>query len=233
MIALMASVWVASVVGSLHCAGMCGAFACFCSAGAEGRAGAWKAQAAYHGGRLLSYATLGALAGAIGQRLDALGAASGIHHVAAILAGTLMVVWGGLTATHALGRTAARFATPVPLARALRAVRDLPHVPRALAIGMLTTLLPCGWLYAFVAGAAGSGSALRGTLFMLAFWAGTVPALLFVGVAARRALDPLRRRVPALIGALLVVLGLLTITGRTGVHAESSASGTSPHHACH
>jgi sulfite exporter TauE/SafE len=231
MIPLLGSVFVASVVGSLHCAGMCGAFACFCSAGANDRAGAWRAQAAYHAGRLVSYVVLGAVAGAIGARLDQLGAAAGVPRAAAILAGVLMVVWGGLTATRARSG-GARFSAPLPLARALRAVRELPHGPRAFAIGLLTTWLPCGWLYAFVAGAAGTGTTAGGAAFMAAFWAGTVPALGVLALVARGALDPLRRRVPALMAALLVVLGLLTLTGRIGAPVANAGAARTTH-ACH
>jgi sulfite exporter TauE/SafE len=49
---------------------------------------------------------------------------------------------------------------------------------------------------------------------MLAFWTGTLPMMLAVGVGARRAFGPLQRRLPALAAASLVVIGALTISGR-------------------
>ncbi len=58
---------------------------------------------------------------------------------------------------------------------------------------MLLSGLPCGLLYAAVAAAAATGSALAGAIAMAAFAAGTIPALAVVAVAGRAAL----RRRPA------------------------------------
>jgi len=49
---------------------------------------------------------------------------------------------------------------------------------------------------------------------MAAFWAGTVPALLAVGLGAQVLSAPLRRHVPAVTAVLLVCLGLYAILGR-------------------
>jgi sulfite exporter TauE/SafE len=49
---------------------------------------------------------------------------------------------------------------------------------------------------------------------MTAFWAGTVPALLAVGLGAQLVSAPLRRHVPAVTALLLVALGLYAIFGR-------------------
>jgi sulfite exporter TauE/SafE len=89
-----------------------------------------------------------------------------------------------------------------------------PPVSRALLLGLLTTLLPCGWLYAFVATAAGTGSAPAAMLVMGAFWLGTVPLLAGLGLATQRAFGPLRRHLPAVTAAALMIIGLLTMTGR-------------------
>jgi hypothetical protein len=51
-LALLAGVFVASLLGSLHCAGMCGGIACFVG----GTAARGRALTLYHLGRLLSYA---------------------------------------------------------------------------------------------------------------------------------------------------------------------------------
>ena len=74
---------------------------------------------------------------------------------------------------------------PIPAPAALQKIlttahtrsATLPPMAHALATGLLTTLLPCGWLYAFVALAAGTASAPLGALVMLTFWIGTLPAI--------------------------------------------------------
>lgn len=219
MIALAASVFVAALLGSAHCAGMCGGLACFVGGGGEPDA---RATAGYNVGRLLSYATLGALAGMAGAGFDRVGALAGIARPAAIVAGMLMIVWGGATAIAASGVRVPQLAMPAfvrtAFAAALRAVRDRPPVQRGLTLGLLTPLLPCGWLYAFVATAAAAGTAPRGALVMTAFWLGTVPAMAALGLGAQRMLGPLRRRMPAITAVAMVVLGLLTVVGRVGPH---------------
>ena len=67
MIAWCFAVFGASLVGSLHCAGMCGGFvACLC--GGPSKVG--SAHLAYHAGRGVGYLTLGALAGLLGATLQ-------------------------------------------------------------------------------------------------------------------------------------------------------------------
>jgi sulfite exporter TauE/SafE len=49
---------------------------------------------------------------------------------------------------------------------------------------------------------------------MAAFWAGTVPALLALGLGAQLISVPLRRHIPAVTALILVALGLYAIIGR-------------------
>jgi uncharacterized protein len=217
MIALVASVLGASLLGSAHCAGMCGGFVVFYS-GSGGAPRRLLAHAAYNGGRLFSYLLVGALAGALGAGIEHAGAFVGVSRAAAIAAGTLMVAWGAVQILRSFG---ARIPEPgagtlagAGFARALRALRDRPPALRALAIGLLSTLLPCGWLYLFVAPAAATRSPAGGALVMAAFWLGTVPVMAGLGLLAQRALGPLRRRLPVLTAAALMVIGLLTVAGK-------------------
>lgn len=221
---LLAGVFIASLVGSIHCAAMCGGFVCaYAGTGASRGLADLPAHLAYNAGRLVSYVSLGLAAGAIGARVNDLGRLAGLGRGAAVVAGSLMVLW-------ALGMIAASFGVRVPgslapewlqrrLGSALVAMRDEPPVARAALTGLVTTLLPCGWLYTFVVTAGGTGSAIAGAGTMLAFWIGTVPMLLAVGLGATRTLGPFARRLPLAAATLVLVLGLLTIAGR--VHGPS------------
>lgn len=233
MIALASSVFVAGLLGSAHCAGMCGSFACLASGGdaSSGRQ-SLKSTAAYNGGRLLSYTTLGALAGAAGAGLDRAGTIAGLARPAAVAAGILLIVWGLASLLSALGVRVPMLDVPPALAsriaRAVRAVQERPPAARGLALGALSAALPCGWLYAFVATSAAAGSALGGAATMSAFWAGTVPMMAAVGLGAQRLLGPFRRRLPVVTASVLVILGALTVAGRftpmPHVHAAAPAS---------
>jgi sulfite exporter TauE/SafE len=215
VIALATSVFLAALLGSAHCAGMCGALACFVAGADQPDA---RGTIGYNLGRLLSYAALGALAGTAGAGVDRAGEIAGIARPAAIVAGILMIVWGGATAIAAAGVRVPQLAVPAfvraGLAAAMRAVRDRPPVQRGITLGVLTPLLPCGWLYAFVATAAAAGSAPRGAIVMTAFWLGTVPAMAALGLGAQRALGPLQRRMPAITAAAMVLIGILTVAGK-------------------
>jgi len=179
--ALMAGT-VAGLGSVPHCAAMCGplaAYACGRAPGAGGPAGAVVGPLRYQLGRMLGYAVLGALAGGFGG----------------VLAAQLSVPWGravvSWTLAAALLWSAWRFwrqgaprartssGALVPPARLHgggapagggwlpRLARGLPRDPTV--VGALTAMLPCGALYAAVAIAAGTGSALRGALAMVAF----------------------------------------------------------------
>jgi sulfite exporter TauE/SafE len=111
----------------------------------------------------------------------------------------------------------------------LRRLAAQPLAVRAGALGLLTTLLPCGGLWAFVVTAGGTGRPLGGALVMVAFWAGTLPLLTVVGAAVQRAAGPLRRRLPVVSAAMLVALGLLSIAGKLRVAPVNAQSAHAAH----
>lgn len=218
--ALLVTVLVASLVGSLHCVGMCGPFVAF-YAGGDGSRGIRRlaSHGVYSAGRLVAYLILGAAAGAIGAALDLAGSLAGFQRIAAVAAGAIMVAWGVLALLRIRGVRLFPSAAGATLGgrwirNAFQAVADKPPVARAAAVGLLTGLLPCGWLWAFLVTAAGTGGALSGVAVMAAFWLGTVPALLAVGLGAQLIAAPLRRHVPAATAVLLVALGIFAIASR-------------------
>lgn len=229
MSALIVTVFVASLLGSMHCAGMCGAFVAFAVGLNDPDAKRKRARlhAAYNTGRLITYAILGAIAGALGGALDLVGSMAGISRFAAILAGATLILFGG---THLLRAMGVRIAHAKPprfmqsgLRLAHRAAMAMPPVRRALVIGLMTTLLPCGWLYAFVFAAAGTGSAAVGALTMAVFWAGTLPILVGVGAGIRAISGPLASKLPFVLPMLVIIAGLFTVFSRLGVSPEALA----------
>lgn len=239
MLPLVLAVFVASVLGSGHCVGMCGAFVAFAvtadvavdgepgGSRAAARATPWRRRstlnAAYNLGRLATYALLGAVAGVLGAAMDLGGAALGVQRAALGVAGAFMIGFACVALARALGARLPGVPLPGALRRAVtaghRAAFALPPAGRAAAIGVLTPLLPCGWLYAFVVTAAGTGSPWFGAAVMAVFWLGTVPALAALGLGAHLVGAPLRRRLPALTAVLLATVGVWTLVGRSHVPA--------------
>lgn len=218
MIALIGAVFVASLLGSLHCAGMCGAFLAFAVGPPGDRASGGRLHAAYNAGRLTTYTALGALAGLLGGAIDTGGALLGVQRLAAIGAGAVMIGFGVVVLLRTRGVRLPRVPLPMALERTLtaahrRAAGQTPIV-RAGLTGLLTTLLPCGWLYAFVVTAAGTGHPGWGALTMAAFWLGTLPVMIALGVGLRRATGALGRRLPTLTALALVGVGGYTVAQR-------------------
>ncbi|MBL9148451.1 MAG: sulfite exporter TauE/SafE family protein [Phycisphaerae bacterium] len=212
-ILLAGTTLLASVLGSLHCAGMCGALVAFTAGfGDEKRPSLAATQTAYHGGRLLSYVALGAIAGALGAALNLGGGLVGVQRIASLLAGLTIALVGAATLFRMSGARMPRMPVPGFLLTIVRGVHrrafDLSPLRRALVIGLVTPLLPCGWLYAFAAVAAGAGGPLAGALVMAAFWMGTVPALAAVAAGVRVAAGRLGRALPIIAGTVMVAAGL-------------------------
>jgi len=186
------------------------------------------AHGAYSAGRLSAYVVLGALAGVFGAAVDHAAGWAGITRAAAVVSGTLIALWGLHAFLTAVGLHLPRVTAPKVVARglgvAMRAVAARPPAVRAGILGVGSALLPCGWLYAFVVTAGGTGGALSGAAVMAVFWAGTLPVMLAFGEAVSRLSGPLRRHVPATCALVLMILGLWTVFGRA--HLAPFAAGS-------
>lgn len=209
VVALAGMTLVASLFGSAHCAGMCGGVALVASGDERGTR--LSRAAGYHAGRLASYLLVGAVAGMAGAVVDDAGALVGLQRVAAIAAGLTIAAFGVMTVLRGFGLPIGVSVTPAVLVRLAQRVHAtalrLPAPWRGLPLGLATPLLPCGWLYAFVAIAAAGGSAVVGMVVMAAFWAGTVPALAAVAGGARIVLARLGRAAPIAMGIAMCAVG--------------------------
>jgi sulfite exporter TauE/SafE len=210
--------FVAGLVTSLHCAGMCGPLACALTPMRGERADPRTVSTVYHLCRLASYALLGAVAGGLGRQPLSWVSQSALRW----LPWLLVVFFVGLALRW--DRYLPRIPAVVRLAWNLR-VRwaGRSRVKAAAGLGLATPLLPCGPLYFLVALSLLSGSALRGVEFMLAFGLGTVPLLWLAQSQFHRLqarLPPMwleRSRVAlALVAAMLVTWRLRATIGLPG-----------------
>ncbi len=246
--ALLAGIVATSALGSVHCIAMCGPLV-----GLQGGTRSLRLAATHSAGRLLTYATIGALAGLAGSALDLAGRLGNIQRLATIAAGATIVGWGVIalvqarrarpttattgtttatattvaTATTALGpRTHARSSA---FGSALVHIRTRSAAKRTFSLGLLTGLLPCGWLWAFAISAAGTGHVASGVAVMVAFWLGTVPAMVGLLGLAGPLLGRLRARMPIITALALIAVGL----GTLGLRWRDAGTGqvVTPH--CH
>jgi hypothetical protein len=220
----LVSAWLAGLLGGAHCVAMCGGFIAALAAPREPSGAAplrssatlvaW--QVPYHGGRIASYALVGAAFGAVGGlALAAPGLLSlqrGLYVVANVfLLALAFAIVGGSAHTGWLQRAGAGlFSRILPAVRSLRA-RD--GVPARIGLGLVWGLVPCGLTYSVLPLALFAGSALDGAAVMLAFGVGTLPGLLAVGWMAGRA-----RRWLGRPGVRYAAAALLTAFAAAGIY---------------
>ncbi|HVT72573.1 MAG TPA: sulfite exporter TauE/SafE family protein [Lacunisphaera sp.] len=169
--------FVAGLVTSLHCAGMCGPLACAVLPAPGERADAHTAGTVYHLSRLTGYAALGALAGGLGRLPLSWMNETWLRYLPWLLVLFFVAV-------------AVRFDRRLPkipvLGRAYHwlawRLRNRSRLEAAATLGLATPLLPCGPLYFLISLALLSGTAARGAETLLAFGLGTVPLLWFAQV---------------------------------------------------
>jgi len=201
--------FVLGLVGSLHCAGMCGPLVLALPVTGSTRM-AWIAgRFAYNLGRIVTYCGLGLVFGLIGRSL----VLAGIQRWVSITLGLLLLV--GLLASRRLA-----FWSPVTrLVNALKAGMSSLLRQRSLTalgvLGLLNGLLPCGLVYVACAGATATNGMLAGAGYMAAFGLGTVPLLLAIGLSGKLIPLPLRlqlrKAIPVsvfLLAALLILRGM-------------------------
>lgn len=213
--AALTTALLAGLLGSAHCLGMCGGisglFALHSSV--RGLRRQLPMALTYNAGRLVSYTILGLAVAALGSRIGGLApAAAGPVR---LVAGAVIILIGLQIAfdIRALGflerAGGVAWSRISPLAGRLLPVNTLP---RALGLGLLWGLLPCGLVYSALLVAATSGRAVDGAFVMLAFGIGTTPAMVLTGLGAARLAQLMQdRRTRLGAGLLIIMLGILTL----------------------
>jgi uncharacterized protein len=172
---------------------------------------------AYNGGRFLVYASLGALAGWLGSMVDLGGSMLGAQRIAAMVAAGMVALFGVVWLLRTKGVRIKLLKPPAFLERALRLGHQhaarLSPTRRALTIGLLTPLLPCGWLYSYAVLAAGTGSPLAGTVTMAVFWMGTLPMMVALGAGSRAIMGRFGSALPTLmpLAVIITAVGMIVV----------------------
>lgn len=197
------------LVGSLHCAAMCGPLILALPSPASTPAGFITGRALYNLGRMLTYGLLGLLFGLVGQTLFL----AGVQRWVSI--GLGLVLLAGLFGSRRLS-----LAGPVTgLVQQVKSGMSGLFLRRSLwsllVLGVLNGLLPCGLVYVACAGATASHDILAGAQYMVFFGLGTVPMMLGISLSGR--LLPvslrlhLRKAIPLsvfLLASLLILRGM-------------------------
>jgi sulfite exporter TauE/SafE len=195
-------------IGSFHCIGMCGPIALTLPVqhldGNRKMAGILL----YNAGRICAYSGIGIASGWLGRQFYI----GGIQQLLSIALGS------GLLLAVILHKTRFHFDTGIYGKRIKMILGKLLRKQKLrtlYAIGFFNGLLPCGLVYFAVAGAVATGSTWQGAMFMCAFAAGTLPAMITITwcsqIITLQMRNKLRQCVPyavALMAVLLIMRGM-------------------------
>lgn len=206
------------LAASLHCVGMCGPLLLALPLDAAGKWEVMRQMLIYHGGRILAYAALGLIFGLLGKGI----ALAGFQKSLSIGAGVFMLATAFATWRFEQ-MVAALPGFGVFTGKVKSAIgRLLKQNPSGtpFSIGLLNGLLPCGMVYAALAGAISTAGSVEGGVFMAFFGLGTLPLLLTVNLLGRSFSVAVRQKIRFAQPVLLTVVGLLLL--QRGLHLDLS-----------
>ena len=203
--------FILGLTGSLHCIGMCGPIAL---AMPRGKAQVGKVPLGpiwYNLGRIMGYGLLGMAAGMFGEALSFMGLQQGIS-IGLGIGLLLFLLLGG---ENKMWQIPGLKKALVRLKMKLSAYLTQKGSPAYLHIGLLNSLLPCGFVYLALAGGMSLGSVWESTAYLIVFGLGTIPAMLgislgyhFLPAPLIGKLRPWLNTVGYLLAFLLIIRGL-------------------------
>lgn len=206
---ILISAFVLGMMGSFHCAGMCGPIAIALPLHGNSVGGKIFGGSLYNLGRTLTYGIMGALFGLLGQGVAMLG----FQQKISVIMGSLMIISVLFPALfkNQYSMSKSWFSLVGRLKSAIGQMFSIRSFKSLFFIGMLNGLLPCGLVYMAIAGAIGTGSAALGTLYMILFGLGTIPMLLGISLAGNLVSVALRKRINKLIPIMIILVGIFFI----------------------
>ncbi|MGB4438584.1 MAG: sulfite exporter TauE/SafE family protein [Sedimentibacter sp.] len=198
-----AVLFMAGILTSIHCVGMCGGIMLSQSISksndSSNKFEALKPALLYNLGRVISYTILGGIIGAVGSVFSL-----SIKSKAAvqIFAGIFMIMMGFNMAGFSIFR---KFQIKLP--GNFCKFKNKSGSP--FVVGLLNGLMPCGPLQTMQLFALGTSSPIKGALAMFVFSIGTVPLMLTFGGLSGLLSKGYTKKLLKLSGVLIIVLGLI------------------------
>lgn len=197
------------LMGSFHCIGMCGPIVLALPLHGNNLQQKIFGGLLYNLGRTVTYGLLGAIFGLLGKGLHLIG----FQQIISVLMGILMLVsvlYPKLfrnqydlqkSSYHLVGK----------LKKSISTLFTARTFQSLFFIGLLNGLLPCGLVYIALSGAIATAGTATGIWYMVVFGLGTIPMLLFIGVAGNIISAKFRQRINNLIPFLIVLVGIFFI----------------------
>ena len=206
---ILLSALVLGLMGSFHCAGMCGPIAIALPLHGNTIPQNIFGGTLYNLGRTLTYGVMGAIFGLLGQGVEMIG----FQQKISIIMGAIMilsVIFPSLFRNQ-YNMDKSWFSLVGKLKKSIGKLFSVRSFSSLFFIGLLNGLLPCGLVYMAIAGAIGTGEVVLGSLYMIMFGLGTIPMMLSIAIAGNILSVAIRRKINRLIPVLVVVVGIFFI----------------------
>lgn len=231
------SAFFVGLFSTVHCLGMCGGIvgALTFSLPEDIRSNRWRLipyVSAYNLGRISSYTLIGALAGSLGNQVLELLPSSG-HLILQLCASALMIGIGlylagwfpAFTRIEHIGKPVWKKLEPI--SQKLIPVKSPWH---AYLFGTVWGWLPCGLVYTALIWSVTASSAKEGALLMLAFGAGTLPAVMVAGILTGWLTRLIRSPYVRTSAGVIIILMALGTGYLAILHSNHNATNHDIHH---
>ena len=187
-------------LGSLHCIGMCGPLALAVPLPIEKRL---TGLLLYNTGRTLSYASLGIVFGALGLAVKLSGYQQSLSVVMGLI--FLLSVLLPFVSKKAEKRIYGLQIIKKLKTKIVEQFKKKTYLS-AFTVGALNGFLPCGLVYFAIAGSVATGHFMTGSLYMVVFSLGTIPAMLSVGIIHKLIQNRIKFNFTAILGLVLAFI---------------------------
>ena len=202
--------FIAGVLGSGHCLGMCGALVSgyFMNVGKNK---SYLPYFAYQFARILVYIVIGLLAASLSAVLVSGGMVGKVQSILQMTIGAIVII----LALGILGlvpwQGSMKLLPMNWLRKGYASARTRGPLYGAIIAGFLNGLMPCPLTFAMYVEATSASSVMEGGLLMLAFGAGTLPTMLFISFAFAKMGASLRGFMLKSAAIIMIFMGLNTI----------------------
>lgn len=209
MLLTVTSGFLLGLLGSMHCIGMCGPLALSLPAPGSTAVNRFFSLFSYQLGRVVTYGTLGFVLGIAGRQLHL----AGLQQAFSIIAGVLVLA-GVFTYFSHIKKMQLPFLNQFYVKIQLWIIHLLKSPKNAgtfFLLGLANGLLPCGMVYIAIAGAVSTGSLAGSAVFMMAFGAGTIPAMMMVSYLAYLVKPDIRKSLQKLVPVTMALMGIILL----------------------
>lgn len=179
---LISTAFLLGFIGSLHCIGMCGPLTLMIPSTGKGRIRFIQGRILYNFGRILMYGLIGTIIGFIGEQFLLFFSQKWLSAVIGFLIIGILLLPSAVQRKLEMYSTVARLTNFIK--SSLSAIYKKNNFVAQFSFGLINGLLPCGLVYAALAGAFLQSTPWQGGIYMLVFGTGTLPMMLGISLGA-------------------------------------------------